>query len=195
MSATALSPEKRTEAPTAPVPRNDIASTEMRNRIHYRRRKLTFFFLPVCLFWDGVPSCSAFLGVQHHEAKAREFPPLFDGAFGSTPGDKPRRKKKNKYARNSAAPDKDPLELLMEESKEKLRQLNQESKPKTLKDIKLEEIEAVKKEPRNFAFPDNKDINPNEPASFGFIEIGTVLGPHGVHGEIKVKSCTGFPRR
>ena len=195
MSATALSPEKRTEVLTAPVHMNDIASTARRKRVH-NRRKLHFSVLPVCLFWYGIPSSGAFLGVQQrHVEKSRQFPPLFDGAFGSTPGDKPRRKKKNKYAKNSAAPEKDPLELLMEESKEKLRQLNQESIPKTLKDIKLEEIEAVKKEPRNFAFPDNKDIDPNEPASFGFIEIGTVLGPHGVHGELKVKSCTGFPRR
>ena len=57
------------------------------------------------------------------------------------------------------------------------------------------EIEAWKNQPRHFVFPDNKDINPNDPASFGFIEIGTVVGPHGVHGEIKVKSSTGFPKR
>ena len=83
----------------------------------------------------------------------------------------------------------------MEESQEKLRKLKEDFKPKTIKDIKLEEIEAVKKEPRSFAFPDSKDIDPNEPSSFGFIEIGTVLGAHGVHGEVKVKSCTGFPER
>ena len=146
------------------------------------------------MFWlDGRSSTTAFVapGIQNYVSKLRETP-LFS-AFGPSPRDKPRREKKNKYAKSE--PTKDPLELLMEESEKKLKQLEQESKSKNLKDIELEKIEAVKNEPRNFAFPDNKDINPNEPASFGFIEIGTVLGPHGVHGEVKVKSCSGFPRR
>ena len=58
-----------------------------------------------------------------------------------------------------------------------------------------QEIEAFKNQKRNFVFPDNKNIDPNDPASFGFIEIGTVVGPHGVHGEVKVKSSSGFPKR
>ncbi|CAB9526508.1 Probable 16S rRNA-processing protein RimM [Seminavis robusta] len=114
---------------------------------------------------------------------------LYSSPFGSNPKDKPRRQKKNKYKKQEEN-SKDPLELLLEESEQKLQELNQQKQKQQKKKIPAE-LEA----PRTFVFPDNKDIDPNDPASFGFIEIGTVVGAHGVHGEIKVKSSSGFPER
>lgn len=116
-------------------------------------------------------------------------------SFGPNPKDRKRREKVNKY-RNKSEQNKDPLELLMEESESKIKELkDQEEKSKAPKNANMEKIEALKNIPRRFVFPDNKYIDPNDPASFGFIEIGTVVGAHGVHGEIKVKSSSGFPRR
>lgn len=165
-------------------------------------RALKFTWLVANLFWiNGPPLVAAFVAPRiHHQSQhacktTRRLNPIFD-ALDPTPRDKPRRKKKNKYANKAAAPTKDPLELLMEESEKKLKEIEQEkSKPKKLNGIEMEDIEAVKSEPRNFAFPDNKDINPNEPGSFGFVEIGTIIGPHGVHGEVKIKATSFIPRR
>lgn len=121
--------------------------------------------------------------------------------YGTPDKPKKRREKKNKYAKKSSQQTKDPFELLMEESQNKLEEIKKEKAAKANKTknkrvkTTTKEIEAFKSEPRHFVFPDNKDIDPNDPASFGFIEIGTVVGAHGVHGEIKVKSSTGFPKR
>jgi hypothetical protein len=108
----------------------------------------------------------------------------------------PRRQKVNKYKKKSESNDKDPLELLIEESKTKLEEINKARNPKGRNTrIATEELEELKSAPRQFVFPDNKDIDPSDPTSFGFIEIGTVVGPHGVYGEIKVKSSSGFSQR
>jgi len=131
---------------------------------------------------------------------------LFGSPFGPSPRDKPRREKVNKYRKNKTEgathTEKDPFDLLLEESERKLQELNEQKlsstkqrKFRNSQEVDLGKLQELYAEPRNFAFPDNKDINPNEPSSFGFIEIGTVLGPHGVHGEIKVKSSSDFPRR
>ena len=119
---------------------------------------------------------------------------LLSSPFGEIPRNKPRREKKNKYAKTSE-PVKDPLEILMEESAQKLLELEQSQISNTFHDVPMEEIQAVKSQPRNFVFPDNKDIDPDEPSTFGFVEIGTVVGPHGVYGEVKIKSSSGFPKR
>ncbi|KAG5184501.1 RimM N-terminal domain-containing protein, partial [Tribonema minus] len=41
-------------------------------------------------------------------------------------------------------------------------------------------------------FPDEVEIDPYDPTTFGFVEVGVVLGAHGVRGEIKVRCSTGF---
>jgi hypothetical protein len=40
-------------------------------------------------------------------------------------------------------------------------------------------------------FPDETDIDPYDPTTFGFVEVGVVLGAHGVHGELKVRGQHG----
>jgi 16S rRNA processing protein RimM len=100
------------------------------------------------------------------------------------------KKKKNKYAQFSKADkaEKDPLETLIEESKEKLNDLR----------IEKEQIKKVPESPevsKILEFPNNKDINPSDPSTFGFVEIGTITGAHGVHGWTKVQGVTDFPQR
>ena len=107
-----------------------------------------------------------------------------------------RKKKKNKYAKFSKA-DKielDPFEALIQESEQKLQSIELEN----------DKLEKQKRKPlppppeastKTLEFPNNKDIDPYDPQSFGFVEIGSILGPHGVHGWVKVAGCTDFPER
>jgi 16S rRNA processing protein RimM len=108
-------------------------------------------------------------------------------------------KKKNKYSQFSKVEkmEKDPLEALLEDSEQKLQSLKQQLDPRQKRIQEMEQNipspppEATKK----IEFPDNKDIDPYDPATFGYIEIGTIIGPHGVHGWTKVQGCTDFPER
>ena len=117
--------------------------------------------------------------------------PLFANTANNNNNTK-RKKKKNKYAKFSKA-DKielDPFEALVKESEEKLRSIEteQESKPDPLPPPP----ESAK---TPLEFPNNEGIDPYDPSSFGFVEIGSVTGPHGVHGWVKVLGCTDFPER
>lgn len=99
------------------------------------------------------------------------------------------RVKKNKYSNFSRTDksSKDPFEALVEESEEKLRKLEEEKKPRH--DVVPIEVDD------DLEFPNNRDIDPYDPTTFGYIEIGTILGAHGVHGWVKVQGCTDFPER
>lgn len=50
----------------------------------------------------------------------------------------------------------------------------------------------ISQSPQFLEFPDTKDIDPYDPTTFGYIEIAQVIGAHGVHGWIKVRSTTDF---
>ena len=129
-----------------------------------------------------------------------------------------RKKKKNKYAKFSKVEkgvDKssginekttenlDPFEALLAESQEKNKQLKKEKamrKNRKIDDDLLDEetIEKRKNEKRQrnkILFPDNKSIDPYDPTTYGYTELGTILGPHGVHGLVKVSAVTDFPER
>jgi 16S rRNA processing protein RimM len=104
-----------------------------------------------------------------------------------------RKKKKNKYAKFSKA-DKielDPFEALIKESEEKLQSIEEEKQQKEKRDP----LPAPPGTTRSLEFPNNKDINPYDPTTFGFVEIGSIMAPHGVHGWVKVQGCTDFPER
>lgn len=113
-----------------------------------------------------------------------------------------RRIKKNKYANFSTA-DKiqvDPFEALLNESEQKNKELKKEIAKKENKKIELDEetLEAMKKEKRDrnkLLFPDNKSIDPYDPSTYGYTELGTIIGPHGVHGLLKIAAVTDFPER
>jgi 16S rRNA processing protein RimM len=100
-----------------------------------------------------------------------------------------RRKKENKYAQFSQADkvQQDPFEALVQESEQKLKELEKQAQPQ-IRELPFPDTARLD-------FPNNKDIDPYDPTTFGYIEIGTILGPHGVHGWTKVQGCTDFPER
>ncbi len=108
-----------------------------------------------------------------------------------------RKKKKNKYAKFSKA-DKielDPLEALVQESEQKLKsiELEKELDEKNKRGAPLPP--PPEGSTKKLEFPNNSNIDPYDPTTFGFVEIGSVMGPHGVHGWVKVKGSTDFPER
>ena len=97
---------------------------------------------------------------------------------------RPRRTKKNKYAQFSK----------VEEVKRSLRFSN-------IEDAAAEDATALvadaptqarKRERNKWLYPDETSIDQRDPTTFGFVEIGRVLGAHGVHGEMKVSTQSDF---
>ena len=41
-------------------------------------------------------------------------------------------------------------------------------------------------------YPDEALIDPYDPSTFGFVFVGTVLGAHGLSGELKVRAVSDF---
>lgn len=115
----------------------------------------------------------------------------WESVGGGRTGEAKRRRKKNKYAEFSKVnEDKDPLDDLLSESAELTRRLHEEAnerrKSTQAKAAAIEELLQL-------TFPDSRDIDPYDPTTFGYIEVGTVIGAHGVHGLVKVSSSTDFP--
>jgi len=113
-----------------------------------------------------------------------------------------RRKKKNKYANFSKADKltKDPFEELVSESEEKKKKMQVENLKKQNKPIPLDEetereMREEKRERNKTEFPDTRTIDPYDPTTYGFTELGTVLGAHGVHGLVKIAAVTEFSER
>ena len=104
---------------------------------------------------------------------------------------KKKKKKKNKYAKFSKADrvKQDPFEALVQESEEKIKQLeDRKNRPKIT-------ITPSPEASKRLEFPNNKNIDPYDPTTFGYVEIGTIIGPHGVHGWTKVQGSTDYPER
>lgn len=49
-----------------------------------------------------------------------------------------------------------------------------------------------KRVPGEVEFPDEVDIDPYDPATFGYTEVGYVMGAHGLRGEVKVRCTSDF---
>lgn len=97
----------------------------------------------------------------------------------------------------------DPFELMVLQSKIKTeafekKKRNEEEKKKS-KRLGLPSKNEMKKlrktkQQLSFDFPSNRSIDPYDPTTFGYIEIGVITGAHGVHGWCKIKSETDFPK-
>jgi 16S rRNA processing protein RimM len=130
-------------------------------------------------------------------------------------------KKKNKYANFSKTDNLslDPFEAMLSESRDKLKELHEEKSTKHKRNKKRQEItslEAIdellasdvrditdeenedgitmeeKRERNKRSFPDTQTIDPYDPTTYGYIELGTIIGAHGVHGWMKLTSTTDF---
>ena len=106
------------------------------------------------------------------------------------------RAKKNKYAKFSKADKlaKDPLEAMIDESEAKIKNLEFEKKRKRNQVVPTVD-ENETRERDKILFPDVRSIDPYDPATYGYTELGTILGPHGVLGQLKVAGVTDFPER
>lgn len=159
------------------------------------------------------PSSSSSSMPESSQSPSRSSPP---------PNSKPKKKKKNKYANFSKADNlsMDPLDTMINESRTKLREMHSEDsksssrkrKKKQSKQTSLEAVDqllisvdgndvedwekeavVIEKRKRNKRFfPDTKAIDPYDPTTYGYIELGTIIGAHGVHGLMKLTSITDF---
>ena len=112
---------------------------------------------------------------------------------------------------SSSGSTKDPWDLLIEESQRKNKKLEMEKawrqnkiKKQDLQDLLLDEndndtarrTKRTNKRKRNsMIFPNATQINPYDPTTFGYIELGTIIGPHGVYGHVKISSTTDFSEK
>lgn len=135
----------------------------------------------------------------------------------SSPNARPRTKKKNKYADFSKADNlsMDPLDAMIFESRTKLREMySDDSKSlkrrRKLSSSEMSSLESVDRllsdyrdvgvaaeveetrERNKRSFPDTTTIDPYDPTTYGYIELGTIVGAHGVHGLMRLTSITDF---
>ena len=113
-----------------------------------------------------------------------------------------RKKKKNKYANFSKADklEKDPFDALIEESEAKVKEIEIDKARRRNKKVPLDEatLKAQREEKRErdkYQFPDLSTIDPYDPTTYGYIELGSITGAHGVHGLVKVAAVTQFVER
>eukprot|EP00588_Corethron_pennatum_P012006 CAMPEP_0194275162 /NCGR_PEP_ID=MMETSP0169-20130528/8072_1 /TAXON_ID=218684 /ORGANISM="Corethron pennatum, Strain L29A3" /LENGTH=348 /DNA_ID=CAMNT_0039018559 /DNA_START=116 /DNA_END=1162 /DNA_ORIENTATION=- len=99
-----------------------------------------------------------------------------------------RRKKKNKYEKfskvNSSGPD--PFEQMLAEAERK-KSLPSPPPDDTAMFSAFERVASPRQE-----FPDAAEVDPLDPTTFGFVELGVIVGPHGVKGEVRVRPSTDF---
>ena len=98
---------------------------------------------------------------------------------------KPRRTKKNKYAQFSKA----------DQVKKSLRFSNVDTRAEEASSAAPATAATAVEQTRErnkWLYPDEASIDQRDPTTFGFVEIGRVLGAHGVHGEVKVSTQSDF---
>lgn len=134
---------------------------------------------------------------------------------------KPKRNKYANFSKADDLP-MDPLDAMINESRTKLRELHREEDSNTSRtrrgrrksssdeitsleavdqllssvngiteEVEAESVEEKRERNKRF-FPDTKAIDPYDPTTYGYIELGTIIGAHGVHGLMKLTSITDF---
>uniref|UniRef100_A0A7S1J4X4 RimM N-terminal domain-containing protein n=1 Tax=Eutreptiella gymnastica TaxID=73025 RepID=A0A7S1J4X4_9EUGL len=106
---------------------------------------------------------------------------------------KEKKEKKNKYAQFSKVADRqlDPLEELEKQAEE--FKAEQEKQQEKLKPPPPSVSPKLKKGAAQVILPDNPEaLDPYDPLSFGFVEVGYIWKPHGLKGEIKVVAVSDF---
>jgi len=113
-----------------------------------------------------------------------------------------RRRKKNKYANFSKADQMiaDPFETLISESSKAMREMKKEIALKNNKRVEIDEemekeLKAEKRVRNKKEYPNTVKIDPYDPTTYGFVELGTVVGAHGIRGLVKIAAVTGFAER
>ena len=152
------------------------------------RPRTTLFNVLLILF----AHCSLVSSFQF-ERSTQGIPPSFV-AVSMVEG---RRQKKNKYGDFSKTDNlfQDPLEAMISDSEEKNTQIEKERTRKPNQSMVKVDATDEKRTRNEILFPDTKTIDPYDPSTYGYAELGTIIGAHGVKGEIKLMSVTDFPER
>ena len=106
-----------------------------------------------------------------------------------------RRKKRNKYEKFSKVEETelDPWEKLLLDSKTKQEEIQNEIASKDRRKATPKQRDSTEIRERNkFEWPDVKEIDPYDPTTYGYVELGTIIGAHGVKGELKLVAITDF---
>ncbi|KAG8465754.1 hypothetical protein KFE25_005324 [Diacronema lutheri] len=107
--------------------------------------------------------------------------------FEATPSAAP-RERRNKYAQFSRADDEYGARL---ERGELGGPVERKSRVRR-RPITLRRAPSEPRERGVITYPDAAAVDPTDPTTFGFCEIGRVVGAHGVRGDVKVQSDTDF---
>lgn len=164
--------------------------------------------------WIMMPSSRRSDAAGNGNSRKRRMAPTDEPTSSLPPSTTPRRRRKNKYATFSKVESLalDPLEQLVAESATQNLRLEVEAVAERRRmQRRRTRIVAggneVGTEPSSISsgsdastaaslpFPDAKNIDPYDPTTFGYLPIGTILGPHGVYGWVKVRGDTDFPHR
>jgi ribosomal 30S subunit maturation factor RimM len=85
---------------------------------------------------------------------------------------------------------------MIAESEAKVLELEIETKKERNKPLPPDD--SLEKEPRlrnQILFPDTRTVDPYDPTTYGYTELGTITGAHGVHGLLKIAAVTEFSER
>lgn len=106
---------------------------------------------------------------------------------------KSRKKHKNKYDHFSKHEEVPMVDLETAKAKQdEIRQLIKDPSPAVRGTTIPMKSFPISKPISNITFPNFSTIVPSDPYTFGFVQIGVILGPHGVKGELKVMLETDF---
>lgn len=162
------------------------------------RTPILLFVKLLCLSLCCVPCC---LSWTHHNCAplrtARRVHCHASSTSSSPDGGEKRRKKKNKYAKFSKTDklEKDPLEAMIAESEAKVLELETKSRKKRNEPLATKSSNDEPRTRNQILFPDTKTIDPYDPTTYGYTELGTIVGAHGVHGMLKIAAVTEFSER
>ena len=121
---------------------------------------------------------------------------LLVSEFNPEDKNKHRKKKVNKYSQFSKTGEEDLLDIAVREADERIKanQLKKDNLEKPMRGTTIPTLEASPKLNNNITnFNEYKKVIPSDASTFGYINIGKILGTHGIKGELKIKFETDFP--
>ena len=102
-----------------------------------------------------------------------------------------RRTRNNKYSKFSKAAALDPLLSAIQEAEKNKAAVELKHNPPSRGTTVPFETTTAEIIPHNATF-ERKNVIPSDPFTFGYVNIGTITGPHGVKGEVKIVMSTDF---
>lgn len=89
----------------------------------------------------------------------------------------------------------DPLDALIAASEQKNQELEQQAAQQRNQKVPSPPLTNERRDRNKRQFPNTQTIDPYDPTTYGYTELGTILGAHGVRGLLKIAAVTEFPER